>query len=438
MPEQLYLDCISLLKGNTHKIRQRTKDLKSEGVKMVEKELLVRKMENGVVVDHIPPGKALSVLKILCPDPSSTVIVAQNIDSSTHGKKDLITIEGKYLTSKDVDYLSLVAPKATITLIENGKIKKEQTIHYPNTLETLFTCPNPSCVTNAEHEPKQTMFNVLNEADVKTLRLQCASCGTFLSSEKIENDLASTSVGRGLVSKEKILKTFLNLLLTKNALKIAPTSTELFTLKSGRASPYFINVGSLTDGASLAEMKWLLASYIAFLLDEGELEDFDFIFGPAYKGITLAALACEGLNDLYGINKRYLYDRKEEKTYGDVSADRIIVGANHFKAGQKVLLIDDVATTGGTKVDALEKLKRLGSHIVVGLVLVVNRQEKMGDTENVEQRSAVQFIQDEFNVKAFSILDAKTIYNSVKDDLPRDVGQYWIDYFTRYGSVNLR
>jgi hypothetical protein len=69
---------------------------------------------------------------------------------------------------------------------------------------------------------------------------------------------------------------------------------------------------------------------------------------------------------------------------------------------------------------------------------VVNRQEKMGDTENVEQRSAVKFIQDEFNVKAFSILDAKTIYNSVKDDLPPDVGQYWIDYFTRYGSVNLR
>ena len=405
---------------------------------MVERELFIRKMKKGVVVDDIPSGKALSVLKVLCPDPSSTVIVALNMDSSTHGKKDMITIEGKYLTSKDVDYLSLVAPKATITLIEDRKIKEEQRVHPPNTIEALFQCPNPSCITNAEDEPEQTTFKVINEVDVKTLKLQCTYCGTFLSSEKIANDLANTDICRGLVSKEKIAKTFLNLLLAKGALKIAPTSTELFTLKSGRASAYFINVGSLTDGASLAEMKWLLASYIAFLLEEGELEDFDFIFGPAYKGIALATLACEGLNDLYGINKRYLYDRKEEKAYGDVSADRIIVGANHFKAGQKVLLIDDVATTGGTKVEALEKLKRLGPHTVVGMVMVVNRQEKMGDVENVERRSAVKFIQDEFNVKVFSILDAKTIYDSVKEDLPHDVRQYWIDYFARYGSVNLR
>ena len=405
---------------------------------MVERELLVRKMVSGVVVDHIPPGKALSVLKILRPDPSSAVIVALNVDSPTHGKKDLITIEGKYLTSKELDYLSLVAPKATITLIEDGKVKEERRVHHPNTIEALFQCPNPSCVTNAEHEPEQTTFKVLDGADVKTLRLQCVSCGTFLSSETIVNDLASTYVGRGLVSREKIVKTFLNLLLARGALKIAPTSTELFTLKSGRASAYFINVGSLTDGASLAEMKWLLASYIAFLLDEGELEDFDFIFGPAYKGITLATLACEGLSDLYGINKRYLYDRKEEKAYGDVSADRIIVGANHFKAGQKILLIDDVATTGETKVEGLEKLKRLGPHTVVGLVLVVDRQEKMGNAENVERRSAVKFIQDEFNVKVFSILNTNTIYDLVKDDLPRDVKQCWIDYFARYGSVNLR
>lgn len=251
------------------------------------------------------------------------------------------------------------------------------------------------------------------------------------------NDLARTSVDRGLVTRENIVKNFLDLLLARGALKIAPKSTELFTLKSGRASAYFINVGSLTDGASLAEIKRLLASYIAFLLDKGELEDFDFIFGPAYKGITLATLACEGLSDLYGINKRYLYDRKEEKAYGDVSADRIIVGANHFKAGQKILLIDDVATTGETKVEALKKLKRLGPHIVVGLVLVVDRQEKMGDAENVEQRSAVKFLQDEYSVKVFSILDAKTIYGLVKDDLPRDVRQCWIDYFTKYGTVTL-
>jgi len=251
------------------------------------------------------------------------------------------------------------------------------------------------------------------------------------------NSLTSASIEGGPASREKIEKTFLDVLLKKGALKIAPSSEELFILKSGRPSTYFINIGSLTDGGSLAKMKWAFASYIALLLDEGKLEDFDFIFGPAYKGISLATLACEGLSELYGINKRYLYDRKEEKTYGDVSADKVIVGADHFREGQRILLIDDVITTGGTKIESLEKLKLLGAHKVVGLVLAVDRQEKMGDAEKIDERSAVDYIQEELGIKVFSILDSKTIFNLVKDSLPREVRQCWIDYYDKYGAVKL-
>jgi aspartate carbamoyltransferase regulatory subunit len=403
---------------------------------VVEREHLVRKMERGVVIDHIPAGTALSVLQMLRPDPSSPVVVALNVDNAPAGKEDLIMIEGNYLASTAVDYLSFVAPNATLTRIEGGQVKDERRVHLPPPLAAFVRCPNPSCTTNVEREPERAKFAVRKGVDAE-VRLQCVSCGALLSSETGVNDLIRTGVSRGLVSREKIVATLLDLLLARGALKIASTSAELFTLKSGRASTYFINVGALTDGASLAEMRWLLASYIVFLLDEGAIEDFDFIFGPAYKGIPLATLACEGLSDLYGITKRYLYDRKEEKAYGDVSADRLIVGADHFHAGQKILLIDDVATTGETKVEALEKLKRLGPHTVVGLVLVVDRQERLGDAENGDRRSAVQFLHDEFNVKAFSILDAATIYGLVEDALPQDVRQRWIDYYAKYGSVTL-
>ncbi|MFH0848474.1 MAG: orotate phosphoribosyltransferase [archaeon] len=239
------------------------------------------------------------------------------------------------------------------------------------------------------------------------------------------------------MSKPEIEQEFLNLLLRKGGLRIAPNAHELFVFKSGRRSPNFINIGALTDGESLAKIRWAFGNFIANLLNEGKLQDFDFIFGPAYKGIGLAALACEGLSELRGINKRYLYDRKEEKVYADRKMDQIIVGSGYFKPGDKILIIDDVITTGDTKLESIEKLRVLGEHKVVGLVLAVDREEKMGDAEQVERISAVQNIEEQFGIKVFSILSMKRVFDLVKDEISDDIRRIWIDYYDRYGVENL-
>lgn len=233
----------------------------------------------------------------------------------------------------------------------------------------------------------------------------------------------------------ELKKEFLDMLLKKGAIRIANSVNELFVFKSGRKSPNFINIGALTDGESLAALKKAYAALIYNLLKEKEIQDFDFIFGPAYKGINIACLACEGLYEL-GINKRYMYDRKEEKNYADKQMDQIIIGSGYFKQGQRILLIDDVITTGETKLDALEKLKVLGDHKIVGLVLAIDRQEKMGDDVNVEDKGAIQNIESA-GIPCFSIVNMEDIFSFVNGSLSSDIKKSWIEYYEKYGVIKL-
>ena len=280
------------------------------------------------------------------------------------------------------------------------------------------------------------------EADeaVETIKLHCTYCGSILYYGTILSHINSdefTLEGGGLVSKERIEQVFLDVLIKKGALRLPPNPDEPFILKSGRPSPYFINMGALTDGASLAAVKWAFASYIVLLMEQGELEDFDYVFGPSYKGISLATLTCEGLNELYGMDKRYMYDRKEEKDYGDMSADKVIVGANYFKPGEKILVVDDTITTGVTKVESVEKLQLLGEHEVVGVIIAVDRQEKLGDAENIEEKGGVQYLEEELGLKVFSLEKITTIYDLIKDSLDESMKRLWIDYYKKYGTEKL-
>ena len=236
---------------------------------------------------------------------------------------------------------------------------------------------------------------------------------------------------------DKIKSEFLKLLLKKGGFKLAPSIDELFTLKSGRKSPFFINIGSLTDGESIHALRKAYSGFTAELLSNSELEPFDFVYGPAYKGITLAALLAEGLYEK-GYDIRTLYDRKEAKDYGDQKADKVIVGGGWFKEGQKILIIDDVITAGGTTLESLEKLKLLGNHDVVGVVLAVDRQERMGDAENVGELSSTQMIQQSYGLKVYSILTMQEIFEEIKPHLPGEVKQAWREYYEKYGAVSLK
>ena len=407
---------------------------------MSDRQLLVRKIENGIVIDHIPAGKSFLVLRLLKVDPKARALIAQNVDSKSLGAKDLIKIEGTYLTSKEIDLIALVAPDATLNVIEDWRVKEKRRVRLPEVIEGIFRCPNPLCPTNEEYTPSKTRFSVEAEETVETIKLRCTYCGSLLyygSILEYVNSDGFTLEGGGLVSMGRIEQVFLDILMKKGALRLPPSPDEPFMLKSGRPSPYFVNMGALTDGESLAAVKWAFASYVVLLMERGELEDFDFVFGPSYKGISLATLTCEGLNELYGMDKRYMYDRKEEKEYGDLSADRVIVGAGYFKQGQRILVVDDTITTGATKVESIEKLKLLGDHEIVGFIIAVDRQERLGDVENVEDRGAVEYLEEELGLKVFSLENIETIYGLIRDSLDEEMRRLWVEYYDKYGTVKL-
>ena len=232
---------------------------------------------------------------------------------------------------------------------------------------------------------------------------------------------------------------FLNFLLKKNALKIARDPDSFFQLKSGRISPSFVSLGALTDGESLITLKKCYSRAAMEGVEKGVLQDFQYVFGPAYKGITLGALLCEGLQEYGDKSTSLLYDRKEEKAHGEVTqgsaVGKLIVGAENFVQASAILLVDDVITTGQAKYEALEKIRLLGAHTIAGMVVAVDRQEVLGDTNG--RLSAIQALEQEFGIRTFAILTMQEIFTLVKDSLSADVRRAWIAYYERYGAVQL-
>jgi len=155
----------------------------------------------------------------------------------------------------------------------------------------------------------------------------------------------------------------LKFLLKKNALKFGQ-----FKLKSGRTSPYFFSTGTLDDGEALS----MIGTAYAQLLVDNDIE-FDAILGPAYKGIPLAVSTGQALFEKHGRNTRMIYDRKEEKKHG-VEGERFFVG--NLMRGDRLLMVDDVMTTGYTKFQMLDKLKRMRMELSVpALIILLDREE---------------------------------------------------------------
>lgn len=137
------------------------------------------KIHNGTVIDHIRAGKALEVLKILriTGENGNVVSLAMNISSAKIEKKDIVKVEHRFLKDEEVARIALVAPEATINLIEGDKLIKKIRVELPDTLTDIMKCPNQRCVTNKEREPIHSKYQVLSH---KPIQLKCLYCWTLV------------------------------------------------------------------------------------------------------------------------------------------------------------------------------------------------------------------------------------------------------------------
>lgn len=141
-----------------------------------------------------------------------------------------------------------------------------------------------------------------------------------------------------------------------------------FTLKSGRKSPFFMNAGLYVTGTQLRK----LGEYYAKAIHEHYGDDFDVLFGPAYKGIPLSVATTMAYSELYGREIRYCSNRKEVKDHGDTG---ILLGSP-IKDGDKVVIIEDVTTSGKSIEETFPIIQAQGNVEIKGLMVSLNRMEK--------------------------------------------------------------
>ena len=181
---------------------------------------------------------------------------------------------------------------------------------------------------------------------------------------------------------------FLDLVTQNNILRFGE-----FTLKSGRISPYFFNAGNFDRGGLLAA----LAGFYARCIHDNITTDF-VLYGPAYKGIPLAAATAIKLAEDFSTDIAYAFNRKEAKDHGEGG---LIVGA---KLEGEVVIIDDVITAGTSIRESVDIIRAQGAR-PSAVVIAVDRQERAGESAH----SAVQAVEDEFGIPVYSIINLNDI-----------------------------
>ena len=174
------------------------------------------------------------------------------------------------------------------------------------------------------------------------------------------------------------------------ALEAKVLSFGEFKTKAGRLSPYFFNAGGFDDGTRLGA----LGRYYAKALQESKLP-FDMLYGPAYKGITLAAATAIALAD-DGINVPYAYNRKEAKDHGEGG---VLVGA---PVKGRVVIVDDVISAGTSVRESVELIRKAGAE-PAAVLIALDRMERSGTATEIGDHSAVQAVEQEFNLPVISI-----------------------------------
>lgn len=206
---------------------------------------------------------------------------------------------------------------------------------------------------------------------------------------------------------------FIDFILQARVLKLGN-----FTLKSGRQSPYFFNAGGFNRGAQLAILAEAYAGTIA-----ANAIQFDVLFGPAYKGIPLAATTSVALATQHQIDTPYAFNRKEAKTHGEGGS---IVG--HPLNG-KVLIIDDVITAGTAIREAIDIIEAQGAQ-PAGVVIALDRMER-----GQGSLSAIQEVEQQFGIPVFSIINLNDIIETLESrhDTDPAILQAMYDYRKHHG-----
>lgn len=200
-----------------------------------------------------------------------------------------------------------------------------------------------------------------------------------------------------------------------------------FTTKSGRKTPFFINAGNYRTGKQLKKLGHFYAQAI-----QENYNDFDILFGPAYKGIPLSVTTAMALSDLYDKDVSFCSNRKEMKDHGDKG---ILLGSK-LSDGQKVLIIEDVTTAGTSIYETMPILKSQADVSVIGLIISVDRMEKGKGTT-----SALTELKEAFKMKTCAIVTMEEVVEHLYNK-PID-GKVYIDdvmkksieaYYVLYGA----
>lgn len=199
-----------------------------------------------------------------------------------------------------------------------------------------------------------------------------------------------------------------------------------FVTKSGRKTPFFVNTGNYKKGSELKR----LGEFYAKAIKENFKEEYNVLFGPAYKGIPLTVTTTIALSELYDIDVEYCSNRKEIKDHGDKG---ILLGSN-LKDGDKVLIIEDVTTAGTSINETMPILKASGNVDAVGLIISVDRMER-----GTGEKTALTEIKEKYGFKTSAIVTMEEVieylYNKevngkviIDDEIKARIDDYYKEY----------
>ena len=222
---------------------------------------------------------------------------------------------------------------------------------------------------------------------------------------------------------ERYKRDFIEFMVESDVLKFGS-----FTLKSGRQSPFFMNAGAYVTGSQLHRLG---LAYARAIEDSYGL-DFDVVFGPAYKGIPLAVITAMGLSELYGKEVRYCSNRKEAKDHG---ADTGVLLGTSLRDGDRVVIVEDVTTSGKSIEETYPILKAQADVEIVGLMVSLNRQEvgKGGEKAALDEVAELYG----FPTAAIVSMDevVETLYNRevggrivINDEIKAAIDDYYANY----------